>query len=95
MKFWETSNIREEFCFVISKHISVGLINVLDNAFLASFTPPRFGDQMCVRLQAEGGEWDPTLLGPSGTASVVPAIHDHLNLLSINGGAEGGRGRWC
>ena len=37
-KFWKTSNIIEKFCFVISKHISVGLINILDNAILGLFT---------------------------------------------------------
>lgn len=59
---------------------------------MALFTPPCFGEQTCVRLQAEGGQWDPTLLGLSGTASVCPctcgtvhAIHDHLNLWHLNG----------
>jgi hypothetical protein len=56
------------------KHISVGLINVFDNAILALITPPCFGDQMCVHLQAEGGRWDPTLLDLSGTASVYPCM---------------------
>jgi len=37
----------------------------LENAILALFTPPCLGDQTCVHLQAEGGQWDPTLLGLS------------------------------